>query len=54
MKEANTDFFDSTHKFYDDLNENHNLICFNNGVYDLLKGTFRPGRPEDKISLYKY
>ena len=51
MKEANTDFFDSTHKFYDDLNENHNLICFNNGVYDLLKGTFRPGRPEDKISF---
>jgi P4 family phage/plasmid primase-like protien len=27
------------------------LIGFNNGVYDLLTGSFRPGRPEDHISM---
>ena len=53
MKEADNDFFDSTQEFYNELNENPKLICFNNGVYDLSKDkdNFRPGRPEDRISF---
>ena len=27
------------------------LICFENGVYDLSRGQFRPGVPEDKLSI---
>lgn len=47
--------FDST--FLDRLDENHNLLCFENGVYDLEADYFRPGCPDDYISLctkYKY
>ena len=44
------------HKFYDenfynDLDEDRNLLCFTNGVYDLEKDKFREGYPEDYISL---
>ena len=46
-------FFDD--KFLERLDENHNLIGFINGVYDLNKdindNPFRPGRPEDNISM---
>ncbi len=34
----------------DDRNCTH-LLGFENGVYDLVKGEFRPGRPEDYISI---
>jgi P4 family phage/plasmid primase-like protien len=47
------------HRFYETFGEdfirkldtNKNLICFNNGVYDLEHCTFRDGRPEDMISM---
>ncbi len=39
------------HKFLDKLDENVNMICFTNGVYDLSNKYFRDGCPEDYISL---
>jgi hypothetical protein len=39
------------------LNQNYHLICFSNGIYDLSTNIFRPGRPDDFISLctnYEY
>ena len=27
------------------------LLCFENGVYDLSTGQYRPGLPEDKLSI---
>ena len=37
--------------FYQNLDENKNLLCFTNGIYDLEKDEFRDGYPEDYISL---
>lgn len=37
--------------FTNRLDENKNLICFTNGVYDLENALFREGRPEDYITL---
>lgn len=37
--------------FANRLDENKNLICFTNGVYDLENSIFREGRPEDYITL---
>ena len=37
--------------FMDNLDENPNLICFTNGVYDLATHTFRDGKFEDNVSL---
>lgn len=37
--------------FLHNLDENKNLICFNNGVYDLEADTFRDGKPQDNITL---
>lgn len=37
--------------FYDKLDENRNLLGFDNGVYDLDKGEFREGTPDDFITL---
>ena len=37
--------------FMDILDENHSLIGFDNGVYDLEAGAFRAGLPDDAVSL---
>lgn len=42
-------FYDD--KFYEKLNANPHLLCFENGVYDLAEFTFRDGRPEDYITF---
>jgi phage/plasmid-associated DNA primase len=48
MREACEVFFDP--QFKEKLDMNPYLIAFKNGVYDLQKNVFRPGRPEDYIS----
>ena len=37
--------------FKNKLDENINLLCFTNGIYDLKTFTFRDGTPEDYVSL---
>lgn len=49
MKEARYIFFDED--FIKRLDENHQLIGFKNGVYDLELKKFRKGLPDDHISL---
>jgi hypothetical protein len=48
MREAENLFHDPD--FEQKLDENYDLIGFNNGVYDLGKEEFREGRPDDYIS----
>lgn len=49
MKECKELFFDKD--FVRKLDENHYLIGFSNGVYDLKKGELRVGRPDDYIEM---
>ena len=49
MKECKDEFYDEN--FLKNLDKNEWLIGFKNGVYDLKKNCFRPGVPEDYISL---
>lgn len=49
MKEAAFKFFDN--EFYKQLDTNPYLLCCRNGVLDLKNHEFRPGRPEDYLSL---
>lgn len=49
MKECEAMFYDKG--FMERLDAKANLICFDNGVYDLSTGEFRNGRPEDYCSL---
>ena len=49
MTEAMELFWDDA--FFDNLDSNPYLICFNNGVIDLKTKTFRKGYPEDYLSL---
>ncbi len=49
MEECKNLFYDE--KFLDKLDEQRDLLGFENGVYDLEKNIFRDGRPEDCISL---
>ena len=53
MDESTELFYDDEQKFLNELDEKYNLIGFDNGVYDLNKSfnPFRPGRPEDYISM---
>jgi P4 family phage/plasmid primase-like protien len=49
MKENRLLFYDP--EFQDRLDEQKHLLGFTNGVYDLERGIFRDGRPEDFISM---
>ena len=49
MEECKLLFFDET--FEDRLDENHDLLGCQNGVYDFAKSEFRAGRPDDCITL---
>jgi P4 family phage/plasmid primase-like protien len=48
MKEAQDLFYDS--EFFEKLDANPHLLCFNNGVIDFKTKTFRHGYPEDYIT----
>lgn len=50
MKECRELFTDCDNRFLNRLDINTSLICFNNGVYDLVLKEFRDGRPEDYIT----
>jgi P4 family phage/plasmid primase-like protien len=49
MLEAKELFYDD--KFIENLDANPNLLCFRNGVIDFKNKVFRPGHPEDNISM---
>jgi P4 family phage/plasmid primase-like protien len=49
MKEARELYYDN--EFIDKLDENPYLIGFENGIYDLRKGEFREGRPDDYVTI---
>lgn len=49
MKECKEYFYDKS--FEEKLNDQKNLIGFENGIYDLNKSIFREGLPSDYISL---
>jgi P4 family phage/plasmid primase-like protien len=49
MIQARTLFYDE--KFNERMNENRNLLVFENGVYDLERTEFRAGRPEDYMTF---
>ena len=49
MTEAKELFYDGT--FMNKLDTNPYLLCFKNGVVDFKEKCFRPGRPEDNISM---
>jgi len=49
LEESSNKFKDST--FEEKLDSNRDLIGFSNGIYDLANGTFRPGNPDDYVSM---
>tara|TARA_Y100000389_G_C17462502_1_gene522897 strand:+ start:244 stop:2982 length:2739 start_codon:yes stop_codon:yes gene_type:complete len=49
MKECKELFYDE--KFKEKLDDQRNLVGFENGIYDLSKGLFRIGLPDDYVSL---
>ena len=49
MSEAHELFHDE--EFFKKIDTNPNLMCFTNGVVDFKNHVFRPGRPEDYITL---
>ena len=51
MKEAAEIFYEKDQNFLHNLDKNPYLVCFTNGVYDFTENEFRPGRPDDYISL---
>jgi P4 family phage/plasmid primase-like protien len=48
MREARDLFYDKD--FLEKQDENNNLMCFNNGVFDFRDNVFRDGKPEDYIT----
>ena len=48
MREARDLFYDKD--FLEKQDENNNLLCFNNGVFDFRDNVFRDGKPEDYIT----
>lgn len=51
MKEASEIFFESDPNFMNRLDQNPYLMAFKNGVFDFEENEFRPGKPDDYISL---
>jgi P4 family phage/plasmid primase-like protien len=51
MKEAAEIFYHSDPDFEKKLDSNPNLICFTNGVYDFTEKVFRPGQPDDYLTV---
>lgn len=50
VRELMEPFYDTHNEFFDTLNEKRHLIGMENGTYDLKTDTFRPGRPDDRIT----
>jgi len=50
MREVADLFAEEDPNFYNRLDSNPYLLCFNNGIYDFEEGLFRPGRPDDYVS----
>lgn len=48
MREARDLFYDK--EFLEKQDENNDLMCFNNGVFDFGENRFRDGKPEDYIT----
>lgn len=51
MKEVAEIFYEEDPEFMKKLDTKPHLLCFTNGVFDFNEGIFRPGMPEDYISL---
>ena len=51
MKECREIFYKEPKEFLEKLDMNLDLIGFENGVYELDTGVFRPGRPEDYMTM---
>lgn len=51
MKELAELFYEMESEFFKKLDQNPNLLCFTNGVYDFKDNIFRIGRPDDYISI---
>ena len=51
MIEAAEIFYQADPNFYQKLDTNKDLLCFNNGILDFAERCFRPGKPEDYVSL---
>jgi P4 family phage/plasmid primase-like protien len=52
LKECARMFFDAD--FSNKLDQNPNLVCFVNGMYDLARDEFRDGQPDDYVSKTTY
>jgi P4 family phage/plasmid primase-like protien len=48
LKECARMFYDG--EFKDNLDTNCNLVCFENGIYDIANDEFRDGQPDDNVS----
>lgn len=51
MREAADLFYKEEPRFYEKLDTNPHLLCFDNGVFDFTERCFRQGRPDDYVSM---